>query len=148
MYSQIDCVAMGRTLGSMLANIFVAFHEDRVFEDVPRATLYYRYVDDTFALFGDKHEAIKFFDQLESLHPSLGFTVKKESNGSLPFLDIFVERSGNVISTSVYQKPTFSDLYTDWKSLVPKSRKINLLSTLVYRALVIYSPEKLERGIT
>lgn len=108
----------------MLANIFVSFHEDRVFEDVQRATSYYRYVDDTFALFGDEHEAIKFFDQLESLHLSLGFTVEKDSYGSLLFLDVFVERSGDVFSTSVYQKPTFSDLYTDWKSLLQKAEKI------------------------
>lgn len=112
----------------MLANICVVFHEDPVFEDVQREALYYQYMDDTFALFSDEHEAIKFFDQLESLHPFLGSTGEKESNSSLPFLAVFVERSGNVISTSVYQKPTFSDLYTDWKSLVPKSRKINLVS--------------------
>lgn len=84
--------------------------------------MYYQYVDDTFALFGDEHEA-KFFDQLGSLYLSLSFTIIKKSNGSLPFLNVLMERSGNVFSNSVYRKPTFSDFYTDWKSFVLKSKK-------------------------
>lgn len=38
---------------------------------------------------------------------------------------------------SVYVKPTFTGLYNQ-NSLVPKSRNINLISSLVYRALLIF----------
>ena len=45
--------------------------------------------------------------------------------------------------TSVYRKPTFSGLYTQWKSFCPDSRKISLIKTLTHRALKICSPCKL-----
>lgn len=76
MYSQIDVVAMGSPLGTVLANNFVDFYEDQLSENVHRITLYYQYIDDIFTLFGDEQEAIRFFDQLELLHLSLRFIVE------------------------------------------------------------------------
>lgn len=93
-YDQIDGIVIGSTLGPVLANIFVGFYESQLFENVQRHTLYYQYIDDTFALFGDEQEAISFFDQLELLHLSLRFTMEK-NNCCLLFLDILVERSDN-----------------------------------------------------
>ena len=52
--------------------------------------------------------------------------------------------------TSVYRKPTFTGLYLDWHSFAPKSRKLNLIRCLSYRALNICSECKIEnelRGI-
>lgn len=51
MYSQIESVVMGSPLGSILANIFMSFYEDWLFENVHRLTMYYQYIDDTYALF-------------------------------------------------------------------------------------------------
>lgn len=56
--------------------------------------------------------------------------MEKKNDCSLPFQDILVERSDK-FSTSVYHKPTFLTLYTDWKSFVLKSRKIYLIPTLL-----------------
>lgn len=39
----------------------------------------------------------------------------------------------------VYRKPKFIGLYANWNTFVPKSRKINLISTLIHRALIICS---------
>lgn len=62
MYSQIDDVAMGSSLGLALVNIFVDFYEDQLFENIHRSTLYYRYIDDMFALSGDEQEVVEFFN--------------------------------------------------------------------------------------
>ena len=51
MYKQIDGISMGSPLGPALANIFVGFYEQQLFQTTNKPTVYYRHVDDTFALF-------------------------------------------------------------------------------------------------
>ena len=94
--------------------------------------MYYRYVDDTLCLFKNGKDADSFLIQLNSMHPSLKFTVEKESNHQLAFLDVFVHNISTAFLTSVYRKPTFSGLYTIWDSFCPQQRKINLIKTLVH----------------
>ena len=80
---------------------------------------------------------------MNRLHSSLSFTMEEESNGQLPFLDVLVERGGSSFLTSVYRKPTFTGLYLNWHSFAPKSRKLNLIRCLSYRALNICSECKI-----
>ena len=101
--------------------------------------MYYRYVDDTFCLFKCKKDADLFLVQLNPMHPSLKFTEERESNERLPFLDVFMHKTPTAFLSSVYRKPTFSGLYTWWDSFYPQQRKINLIKTLVHRALLISS---------
>ena len=86
-----------------------------------------------------ENDTDSFLIQLNSMHPSLKlpFTVEKESYHQLAFLDEFVHKTSTAFLTSVYRKPTFSGLYTRWDSFCPQQRKINLIKTLVHRALMI-----------
>ena len=84
-----------------------------------------------------------FLKHLNNLDPALQFTFEKEENDSLPFLDVLVEKSNTGFLTSVYRKPTFTGKYTRWNSFCPKQRKVNLVKTLVQRALMICSKSKL-----
>ena len=142
MHRQIDGVAMGSPLGPALANIFVGYQEAKLFNIAKRPLVYFRYVDDTFAVFNNEEDCNNFFIQLNSLHPSLRFTYEKESNHSLPFLDVLVERHDSEFLTSVYRKPTFTGQYLRWNSFSPQKRKINLIGTLVHRAFMICSTVK------
>ena len=63
------------------------------FSRVNKPLMYYRYVDDTFAVFNDEDECNEFFSHLNSLHPSLCFTFEKEYNQTLPLLDVLVEKN-------------------------------------------------------
>ena len=49
--------------------------------------------------------------------------------------------------TSVYRKPTFSGQYIRWESFSPRKRKTNPIATLVHRALVICTKNKLKQEI-
>ena len=101
--------------------------------------MYYRYVDHTFCLFKWEKDADLFLAQFNSMHPSLKFTVERESNHRPSFLDVFVHKTLTAFLPSVYRKPTFSGLCTRWDSFYPQQRKINLIKTLVYCALMISS---------
>ena len=69
----------------------------------------------------------------------MNFTSEEEVDDSLPFLDVFVMRDSGKFITSVYRKPTFSGVYTNYNSYIPLSYKTSLVSTLLYRAYTICS---------
>ena len=65
---------------------------------------------------------------------SLFKTVKKdEKDGKLPFLDVEIFRSDGKFSTSVYRKPTFTGLFTNFHSFIPLAYKLSLVSCLLHR---------------
>ena len=68
---------------------------------------------------------------------------EKESNSTLPFLDVLVYKDDSCFLTGVYRKPTFTGLYICWDSFCPKKYKLNLIKSLVHRALIICSKSKL-----
>ena len=92
---------MGSSLGPTLANIFVGFCEANLFDKINCPPLYYRYVDDTFCLFKTEKDTDLFLTQLNSMYSSFKFTVEKESNHRLPFLDVFVHIY-NIIYIYIY----------------------------------------------
>ena len=86
-YDQIDGVAMGSPLAPVLANLFMGHHEKLWLGNFQGSEiLFYRgYVDDTFCLFHSEHDAILFFDYINSRHPNIRFTMKKKLNTNYPF---------------------------------------------------------------
>lgn len=91
---------------------------------------------DTFFISDSISDAEAFHAQLNTLHSSHQFTIEVRSGRALLFLDMLVKRREGSLITGVYQKTTFTDFYTKWNSFVPKSRKINLISTVVHRVLM------------
>ena len=121
-YQQIDGVAMGSPLGPLFANIFMSFHEKSWLYNCPsifKPILYRRYVDDCFLLFRSLDHVPLFFNYLNHQHPNISFTSELEKDGKLPFLDVDITRSKGKFSTSVYRKPTFTGLFTNFHSFIP-----------------------------
>ena len=124
---------MGSALGSTMAGIFVGFHEVYLFSEYKAPDLYFHYVDATFCVFGSESDVGKFFSYLNAMHLAVRFTLEKENNSILPFLDVLVCKETSTFLTTVYRKPTFTGLYIHWGSFYPKKQKINLIKTLTHR---------------
>ena len=140
-YEQVDGVAMGSPLGPTLANVFLCHKEEEWLNKCSekfKPVYYKRYMNDTFLLFRDKLHVKKFFRYLNSRHKNISFTLEEEADNKLPFLDILVNRN-NAFITNIYRKPTFSGLYSNFHSFLPKKFKSGLVFTLLFRIYTICS---------
>ena len=116
-------------------------HEKRWLENYNSGIEFYlRYVDDTFALFSTKQDALSFFSYINCQHPNIKFTctMEREENHKLPFLDVLLDNHSNqCIITSVFHKKTYTGPLTNYFSFVPFSYKLGLVRTLVDRIFKI-----------
>ena len=141
-YKQIDGVAMGSPLGPTFANIFLCFYEQIWLENCLvefKPVVYRRFVDDTILLFRSYEHIEKFRAYHNCQHPNIKFTSEIEENNCMSFLDIKITRELNSFSTSVYCKPTFSGVFTNFGSFIPLSCKTGLIWSLLYRAFSLCS---------
>ena len=133
---------MGSALGPVLANLFMGYHEEDWIDDYPSdgPEIYRRFMDDIFCLFKSEKDADLFFQYLNSRHPNIKFTYEKQNTNKLPFLDINIHLNDQgSFSTSIYHKPTFTGLFTNFKSFVPFTYKLALINTLIHRIYKICS---------
>ena len=140
MYVQIDGVMMGSPLGALFANIFMCELENTIVPQLGDSILHWtRYVDDTFAFIKpEKKEEVR--KRLDSFHEKISFTHEDEKDNSIAFLDVAVTRGNDQkLETSVYRKPTNTDVYMNWYAHAPAAWKIATLTSLVKRAVMVSS---------
>ena len=133
---------MGNHLAPAMANIFLCNLEKQIFDNCPqifRPSFYGRYLDDTFAIFSSEHEANQFFNFINSAHPNIKFTMEKEHNNGLPFLDLLTQYRGSKLHSFIYRKPTFTGLALNFFSYWSMKHKINSIKTLIHRAYYLSS---------
>ena len=77
---------------------------------------------------------------LNQQHANIKFTSESETpNETLSFLDIQIKRRNSSFSTSVYQKPTFTGLFTNFHNFIPLKYKKGLTQTPIDRFFKIWS---------
>ena len=146
-YEQLEGAAMGSPVSSIVADLYMEFFEALAISTAPtRLRLSKRYVDDTFCIWtkGEEHE---FLNHLNSLRPTIQFTMELESDGSISFLDCELHRdtNGRMIS-KVYRKKTHTDRYLHFQSHHPVHVKRGVVRSLFDRVnRVTTSPEDLQR---
>ena len=134
-YQQIFGTAMGSPVSVTIANMVMEYVEEKALSTFPSRPIFWkRYVDDTFTVLPEDI-VYRFLEHLNQVEPSIRFTVEKEVDGQLPFLDLLISRdSDGSISTSVYRKPTHTDQYLHFSSHHPTSHKRSVVRTLFSRA--------------
>ena len=131
---------MGNSISASLCNAFLSIKEQEWLgscHQTYKPLLYLRYVDDTLLFFASKTHIEPFLSFLNCQSTSISFTKEEESNGNIAFLDLNIHRHESPLttfSTSIFRKKTFTGLLTKYDSCIPHIFKLNLISTLVYRA--------------
>ena len=57
----------------------------------------------------------------------------------MSFLDVLITRTSNGFKTSVYHKPTFSGVYSNFNRFISEEYKVGLLFTLLFRTFPVVS---------
>ena len=117
-YKQKDGAAMGSPLSPIIANLFMEDLEEKAIHSAQSPpTLWIRYVDDTFVIWQHgEDQLLQFHRHLNQQCPSIQFTMEREKEGGIAFLDVMVIREGDHLHTSVYRKPTHTDRYIPFHS--------------------------------
>lgn len=117
-FEQVEGAAMGSPLSPVVANLYMEEFENKALETAtlcPR--MWVRYVDDTFVLWPHGEQHLESFHQhLNSQHPAIQFTMEREQQNRIAFLDVSVERKPEGFVTSEYRKPTHTDRYINFAS--------------------------------
>ena len=128
-YRQIDGLAMGSPPAPHLANGWLSKFDPIIKAD---ARLYARYMDDILQNMNVSQIEEKL-EEINDLHPSLRFTIERESDGSIPFLDMRIINEGGTLSSTWYNKPTDTGLIMNFHALAPKRYKRSVVSGFVHR---------------
>ncbi len=147
-YDQVDGLSMGNPLAPPLANLFMMKVEEKALELALNhhpfsftPTMWLRYVDDIFCILSDEElvHVNLFLNLLNSVHPAIKFTMEKEIDNQLNFLDVTCISTENSYLCSVYRKPTHTNLYVRWNSAHPPGQLLGIFNTLLFRAKSICS---------
>lgn len=115
-YKQRRGLAMGSPLSPLLSNIVIG---ELMTSQIPRLTMPPKflvvYVDDTLAVI--PHSQVnEMLALLNDYHTDIQFTVEKEIDGKINFLDITVERGENNIITNWFKKSYASNRILNYLS--------------------------------
>ena len=125
MYRQIKGTAMGTKCAPAFANIFMSdFEEQHVYTHPVQPLVWFRFIDDIFAVFTCTREEVEqFIYDIDHANPSIRFTANI-SQTSVDFLDttVKVDEHGKLFTT-LYTKPTDTHDYLLYNSAHPKHCK-------------------------
>ena len=125
---------MGSPLAPVLANIFMGFYEPKWLNEynLNRPKFYLRYVDDILAAFEKEQDSLNFLNFLNKRHPNIIFTIEKQTNHSIAFLDVFISGINNQnLTCQTYHKSTYTKLLLNFKNFASFSYKISLIKCLI-----------------
>ena len=119
---------MGSPLARVLANIFMGFYELKWLNEynLNKPKFHLRYVDDILAAFEKEQDSFNFKNFLNNKHPNIKFTIEKQVNHSIGFLDVFISGMDNQsLTLQTYHKSTYTGFLLYFKSLTSFSYKIS-----------------------
>ena len=103
---------MRSPLAPVLSNLFMGHNEKLWLENFQGTppSYYRRYVDDIFSVFNNSFEAKECFNYLNTRHLNIKFAMETKVNKIIPFLDVLIDNSQNILKTSTYHKSAYSSL--------------------------------------
>lgn len=141
-FSFTDGLPMGSPLSPLLAEIFMNFFEQTILSSnnpyFRHVIFWYRYVDDILCLWnGTDRLLTSFLTWLNSQYPTINFTLEKEENKSINFLDITITRINSSLEFKIYRKPTYTDAIIPNSSNHPHNIKMSAFHSFIDRLINI-----------
>lgn len=151
-YLQHTGLPMGSPLSPLLADIFMSYIENKILNSnlgKNHIHFWYRYVDDVLACFkGTNRQLQNFLHYINSVHSKIQFTVEKEDNNEINFLDLTISHINNQCTFKVYRKPTFTGITIPNDSFHPIQHKLAAYNSMIHRALSLpLSEEELQKEL-
>ena len=113
-------------------------------KNAQKPNLWIRYVDDVFVIWPHGDKALdEFLTHLNSQRLAIQFTMEKEEDRKIAFLDVQVERKGDRATTSVFQKKTHTNQYINYNSHHHNRIKSGIIQGLATGAEKICHPTRL-----
>ncbi|CAM9923772.1 unnamed protein product, partial [Heterosigma akashiwo] len=138
-FTQSDGTPIGKSISGPIAGIYLNWFEEQfIYSDrcKHKPTLWVRMRDDVFIIWDHGEEKLQ--ELLSHVNGGqekrIQFTMEREKNGVLAFLDLKMERVGVKVVTSVYRKDTHTFRYLHWRSNHPKKTKLGVMKCLIHRA--------------
>ena len=128
-YRQTDGLAMGSPPAPHLANGWMSTHDDKIAQG---SKMYFRYMDDIIRDI-KKAKIQEKLDEINSMHPSLKFTIERQQEGSIPFLDMLIMNNHGKLSSTRYKKTRDTGMIMNFHALAPKRYKRSVVSGFVHR---------------
>ena len=133
---------MGSSISVPLAELTMQSIEEDIFDKAPcQIHIWKRYVDDAIAIIPDDSSSI-FLNFINSLNPHIQFTIDREENNQLAYLDLLLRKeTDGRITFQIFRKPTHTDRYLDFNSNHPNCQKRSVARSLLQRADRLCSQE-------
>ena len=144
-YEQVEGAAMGSPLSPVVANLYMeAFEKQTLEAALWRPAFWVRYVDDVFAIWPHDTQSLdEFLGHLNSQKTAIQFTMEKEEDGKIAYLDVLVEKKGTLATTSIFRKKTHTDRYMNYDSHHHARIKSSIIKCLGTRAKNVCHATKL-----
>ena len=135
-YIQCDGVAVGSSIGPMLAGSFMVELERTLIPQLCEHMISWeRFVDDTITSI--KPMSIPYvINVLHSFHSNIELTYEEEKDGQIPFLDVLLVRKNDTFET------TNNGIYLHWNSFAPNTSKCGTLRSIITRAYDVCSNDE------
>jgi hypothetical protein len=149
-YDQTEGVAIDSPLSPVVANFFMKDFDKKAIEQVThKPVCWFRYVDDTFVIWPHGQDKLtEFLNHISGLHKKIQFTMQKEEDGHLPFLDIDIYRKPDgSLRHKAYRKPTHTNIYLHQNSHHHPANKLSVLASLIHRAKSLCDQDSLTQEL-
>jgi len=133
-YLQKNSLAMGAPTSSALSEIYLQFMENtKIFDILCRSKVegYYRYVDDI--IYDENRTNIEVQKSFNEITIGLHFTMEREEDQKINFLDLTITRTENGLSYDIFRKHTTIDTIIPHDSCHPLEQKMAAIRYYVNR---------------
>jgi len=136
-YSQENGLAMGSPTSSIFSEIYLQYTENPAVYDTllhNKIMGYFRYVDDILIIYDRTTTDIdKVLESFSKLMPTMKFTMEREINNRINFLDITIIKEHNKLTFDIYRKPTATNSIIPYDSCHPTEHKLAAIRYLTNR---------------